>query len=675
MRRTLTIGRADMRRVTIAITVAAALAAPVVAAAHARTVTVRVSSLSRPPASVKAGASFRLRYAVRRSGSGLKHGTLEFFASTSKARTRSAVRLKTTASLSRLVKKTKLDGTVTLRAPAIAGKFHILACTASLKAASGHRARGGCGATAGVVKVVKAVTGGPAAPGPNAPTPTPSAPAPDGPLSALDPATPLKATSNPLNVTPTLDPAHAVSATIGTSGGTITTTDAAGTTYSLMIPANALVGDQTITMTPISSIAGLPFDALVGGVDLAPDGLRLLGAATLTITPTSPPPASAQAAFEYSGTGRDFHLADISQDPSKIVISLMHFTGTGVGRATPQQVAALNGRTPTDFEAQAEALEGANEQDLRTGVIDFQTWGDRAITIGQAEWTHVVLPRLQAAESNDLLMDIAFASYFAWAHTYVGTGLFGNTFDADAAEGLAALAKILANAYDQAYARCLNNDPTQFDELLQVASFAARGGFGEFPDVATRLANCARFTLNLTINLNQPHPAPYGATTLQVTSQTTVTLDPTGHSTGALPLTAASFEYFDPICFRGPGAASQKTPGTADLEVDPNIKVVHNPDGTSQQVSKPTFALLLGYGDMYTDSQCEAEAGMHGGGAFNWYVTQMKTDFVSLLDPSTTTRLAIANWAVTGGDPFATFSADEGGGNNLSLELHPAPLK
>jgi hypothetical protein len=67
---------------------------------------------------------------------------------------------------------------------------------------------------------------------------------------------------NAVNLTVSTDSAHAASGTItADSGGTITATGTDGTVFTLTVPANALLTDEAVTMTPISSAA----DFLHGG--------------------------------------------------------------------------------------------------------------------------------------------------------------------------------------------------------------------------------------------------------------------------------------------------------------------------------------------------------------------------------------------------------------------------
>ena len=84
-------------------------------------------------------------------------------------------------------------------------------------------------------------------------------------------------------LTPSPDTAHRASATIGSGGGTVQTTDAAGVIITLDVPAGALTADTAIAITPQtgSPLVG-PDAAIHPGVDFEPDGLQLAEAAILT---------------------------------------------------------------------------------------------------------------------------------------------------------------------------------------------------------------------------------------------------------------------------------------------------------------------------------------------------------------------------------------------------------
>jgi hypothetical protein len=132
-----------------------------------------------------------------------------------------------------------------------------------------------------------------------------------------------------------LDPSRALTATIPTTGDTVTATAADGTRFTLTIPAGALLSDEEITLTPVDSIENLPLSGgLVAAVQVEPEGLLLWTPAALTIEPPAPVAVSEEMAFAYRGQGTGFHLYPLQIDPSSITMRLVHFSGYGVGRGT-----------------------------------------------------------------------------------------------------------------------------------------------------------------------------------------------------------------------------------------------------------------------------------------------------------------------------------------------------
>jgi hypothetical protein len=138
-----------------------------------------------------------------------------------------------------------------------------------------------------------------------------------------------------LSVSYAPDVSAAVISEVDGSGGTLTTTDAAGAVYTLTIPEGALRGPEAITMTPIgvqqSDIEGLT----IAGVALEPEGLVFLRPATLEIERANPP----AAAFGSSDGGSDFHLTPASVGTTTR-IPVPHFSEVGVieGRAEADKV-------------------------------------------------------------------------------------------------------------------------------------------------------------------------------------------------------------------------------------------------------------------------------------------------------------------------------------------------
>ncbi len=89
-----------------------------------------------------------------------------------------------------------------------------------------------------------------------------------------------------------LETSKAASDSIGPAGGSLTAHAASGVTYTLTIPAGALMTTERITLTPIAAQKHLPVSGgFAAGVELAPAGLHFARAAQLTVAPAPAPPA------------------------------------------------------------------------------------------------------------------------------------------------------------------------------------------------------------------------------------------------------------------------------------------------------------------------------------------------------------------------------------------------
>ena len=154
---------------------------------------------------------------------------------------------------------------------------------------------------------------------------------------AIDFVTPGK----PLNVNVKLDKTQTASSKVLPTGGSLSLTSADGSVFTLSIPAKALDADTTITMTAVKSIAGAPLvDGTLAAVQLEPSGLFFKEIVTLTISPAKEIPIKQQIVFGYDGTGQDYHLAAVDPKSKNIKISLMKFSGAGVGSGSDSAWAA-----------------------------------------------------------------------------------------------------------------------------------------------------------------------------------------------------------------------------------------------------------------------------------------------------------------------------------------------
>ena len=144
------------------------------------------------------------------------------------------------------------------------------------------------------------------------------------------------------------DASRAVTVRIPTTGGTLSTTGADGSRFTLDIPKDALLSDRDVTLTPVSSIGGLPLSGgLSAAVHVEPEGLVLYDSATLTIEPAAAVPRGEAITFSYQGAGAEFFLQPPLPIAGAIRLPVLHFTGFGVGRGTQADLDAQALRLPT----------------------------------------------------------------------------------------------------------------------------------------------------------------------------------------------------------------------------------------------------------------------------------------------------------------------------------------
>lgn len=159
---------------------------------------------------------------------------------------------------------------------------------------------------------------------------TPAGSSPTAPHSGGNLGWIFETPGNTVDLAVGLDADQAVEAVIPAEGGTLSATGTDGTAYTLDIPANALLTETTIGMTPVSSIAGMPFGERALAVQFSPDGLSLLEVAILTITPAEDIPIGEQIPFSYQADGKDVIFATPVIDSAAIDIEIRHFSGSGV---------------------------------------------------------------------------------------------------------------------------------------------------------------------------------------------------------------------------------------------------------------------------------------------------------------------------------------------------------
>ena len=261
---------------------------------------------------------------------------------------------------------------------------------------------------------------------------------------------------NPVKVTVSRDSTHSASAKVPVAGGTVTATGSDGSRFTLTIPPKVLDGDTTITMTPISSIAGLPLSGgLVAAVHLEPEGLHFNAPVLLRIEPSREVPIQQQVGIGYLGGGNDLHLYPLDSTRA-LGMRLLHFSGVGVAAGTPAEVRALEQRSPADAGAQLEqqiaSLLNAERQAGLTsqeGDPDFST---KLTALLQDFYDHVVLPKIDAAKATDdwrVMFDAVQT-----AMSFVRMSVMVGEDQSALSRLLPVMEPILVRAFDRAYYHC-----------------------------------------------------------------------------------------------------------------------------------------------------------------------------------------------------------------------------
>ncbi len=133
----------------------------------------------------------------------------------------------------------------------------------------------------------------------------------------------------------TLDSSNSTTETVTPEGGSVSTTGSEGTAYELIIPSNALLSQEDITLTPIAEADDFPLSGgLVAAVKMGPPMLQFLTPVDLIIE--LPPSVDTETliGFVCEDSGEVFHLHPIEIDGTTVTLQISHFTIGGVGQGS-----------------------------------------------------------------------------------------------------------------------------------------------------------------------------------------------------------------------------------------------------------------------------------------------------------------------------------------------------
>ena len=334
------------------------------------------------------------------------------------------------------------------------------------------------------------------------------------PSGAGNPASSTQVTTGPgTKVTPTLDDKDMVEALIPAKGGQISLTLPSGVAYNLNIPQGALMNDQEISMVPITRIDGMRLSGgVIGGVQLAPEGLELLTPATLTITVPKGYDPKQMVGFGYHGQGDGFHLDLATGDGKTITLPIFSFSGHGAASGTLGDINNQAGQ-PTNSAADAAAQQLTNAVKQCVGQDDSQCVPLIQMLIDQ--YNNTIQPALTAAQNDDSAIDGAAGAFLQWWRSVELLGLdreikingkyyiLSNLID----KGMHLVYKGLRNAFDQESARCISQeDISQVSKMItRLRELALLGDDTQPPyDLQTKwkdFEKCARYKMTFESNL------------------------------------------------------------------------------------------------------------------------------------------------------------------------------
>ncbi len=336
--------------------------------------------------------------------------------------------------------------------------------------------------------------------------------------------------SAPVLAHPVLETARAASATIGSAGGTLKLTDANGTAVRLDVPAGSVPDGTRITMTPLSSLTGGKwFGKLVGGVQLAPEGLLLARGGTLTITPKARVPVRNQVAAGYAGGGSDLHELPLAPTRAAIEIPLAHFSGAGIGNVAGGAGAPQAGSSAGD--AYTGELAGIIRQ-WRSGDLSRADMERAAGAVLDAMYDQIMGTEVPPGLNRDDSARRAIADLIQWSRT--SDMLLGKqTF----AQIVPTIGRLLEGIYNRGQKACAEQDDfTAITTIVETARSEQLLGL-KGHDFAEDF-KCLRFRVDFDATITETDPEFTGGYTFQYVAQPTVTygeqdLALTGSTTGS----------------------------------------------------------------------------------------------------------------------------------------------
>jgi hypothetical protein len=265
---------------------------------------------------------------------------------------------------------------------------------------------------------------------------------------------------NPIDLTIQIDDQQSNEAEIGPQGGTLELASPDGSRFILEIPPGALLSPETIQMTAIASIDGLPFeDQGVMAVNLQPTGLVFFEMVRLRIIDSSLNGEALVLGFGTQSSGEDFHLQPSLRDEQEVELLIFHFSNYGIAKATRAVLEHIKDR----YSSSRASNYAKNEISLIKEGESDQASQLEAYEIIMKEWLYrSILPSIENGNIFFDDPDYVLGEFIEWNGVIDVVDLLWG-FDGQLRERLAAeieivlnaLAKRVAQLMEEAYELCI----------------------------------------------------------------------------------------------------------------------------------------------------------------------------------------------------------------------------
>ena len=360
--------------------------------------------------------------------------------------------------------------------------------------------------------------------------------------------------TEPVRVRLSTDDAHAATAEIPAEGGSLSTTGADGTRFTLEIPTGALLAPTTITMTPIASMDGLPTpEGLAAAVEFEPDGMVLYEVARLTIDLAEPVGLDQQIPIGVSGDEHDLELAFSEVLGDTLQLQLLHFSSAGVAKGTLADLEPVRRRLGGSAEARLRSLAifqstlsrqrqlvGVEDTGIDPAFLESFVREFRALVLG---------PRLNAAEESCAAGRLALLTYFEFQRTLQLLG-HPQADEGFSQEILGLIPTIARQCITEEYEMCRDDHIahhillaiTEIERQIQLLGLEGASLEAAMEEARQLAAKCLRFELKFESEVSGSAVNVRDATST-MTGTALLLYDPrTGKITGDAPLENSVFE-------------------------------------------------------------------------------------------------------------------------------------